>query len=48
MKVFISYGKEPQKYVDVVKRFKEDLEQNGYKAWIGGEFKKLIFKYKNI
>ncbi len=36
-KIFISYGKKPQKYVDFVIRIKKDLENMGYQVWLDTE-----------
>jgi tetratricopeptide (TPR) repeat protein len=35
--IFISYGRQPKKHVDLVERIKLDLEKNGFKIWIDKE-----------
>ena len=35
--IFISYGRQPEKYVKVVLRIKKDLEKDGHKVWLDTE-----------
>ncbi len=37
LRLFISYGRQPQKYVNAVFRIKNDLEQTGHHVWIDKE-----------
>ncbi len=36
-KIFISYGRKPQKYVDFIMRIKDDLESKGFQVWLDTE-----------
>jgi hypothetical protein len=32
--IFISYGRQPESYVKVIFRIKDDLERHGHRVWI--------------